>query len=172
MRWSITEAKRAGIIAHGPSLPPDKTERRNSLTKAIRAIALSVPSGEVIPGSLVAIRWEGMRLLTLNELLRFDYRQLHAYRAACHDAVRNAVWSIAGRSYGLRFEHQVTVELFRSGKRLVDTDGLYASFKFLIDGFRKSAVINDDDPLTIVEMTHQQLIGEPIIGVTLSKTGR
>jgi len=53
----------------------------------------------------------------------------------------------------------------RRGKKYLDNDGLYAAFKFLIDGFRHAGLIANDDPTIIREMGHAQEIGDPVIGI-------
>lgn len=134
----------------------------------LRTITEAIPAGHITAREVVRITWPGMKLLTLNELLRIDHRLLTQYRRACHTAVREGVWQIAHRANGLRFDAPVRVHLHRRGLRLVDADGLYAAFKFLIDGFRLAGVIRDDDPTNIVELTHSQEKGEPEIGVTIT----
>lgn len=148
---------------------PDKStgDQRSSVTRSIESIRRAVPTGVIFPGVQVDIEWTGMRLLTLNEMLRIDHRVLHAYRHACHAAVRDGVVSLARKTYGLRFVGPVVMEVRRTGRRLVDTDGLYASFKFVIDGFRLAGVIRDDDPLHIVQLGHRQSIGDPAIGISI-----
>lgn len=165
-RWTAADLKKVNPAA----LPSSASVSASSplrIKRVISSITASTPNCEVLPGELVRIHWPGMTLLTLNEMLRVDHRNLHAYRKACHDAVRNAILMTARRVHGLRFDGQVQVTLYRRGTRLVDTDGLYASFKFLIDGFRLANIIRDDDPLNIVSMEHKQEKGPSAIGLTL-----
>lgn len=163
-RWTAADLKKVNPAA----LPPpagDSSPSPLRIKRVISSITTATSDCEILPGELVRIHWPGMTLLTLNEMLRIDHRNLHAYRKACHDAVRNAVLLTARRTHGLRFDGEVEAFLYRRGRRLVDTDGLLASFKFLIDGFRLANIIRDDDPLNIVGMTWQQEVGAPIIGI-------
>ena len=149
---------------------PASSATEGTLETVINSIRRAKPQGEIIPCEKVAIQWDGMRLLSLNSMLRIDHRMLHAYRHACHDVVRVAVLDLARKNYGLLFNSPVELQIRRTGKKLLDTDGLYASFKFIIDGFRLAGVIKDDDPLHIVRMTHLQQKGPPSIGVTISRS--
>ena len=165
-RWTAADLKKINPAA----LPSSANVNASSplrIKRVVSSITASTPECEILPGVLVRIHWPGMTLLTLNEMLRVDHRNLHAYRKACHDAVRNAILLTARRVHGLKFDGQVKITLYRRGTRLVDTDGLYASFKFLIDGFRLVNIIRDDDPLTIVSLEHKQEKGASAIGVTL-----
>jgi hypothetical protein len=146
----------------------DKQASKSRVQSVIDSINGSIPDGQIVAGERLELMWPGMKLLTLNELLRIDHRLLTSYRHACHEAVKNAAWELAGRTHSLKFTQPVVANIFRSGKRMVDTDGLYASFKFLIDGLRRAGIIRDDDPLNIVAMSHTQVTGDPAIGLTLT----
>lgn len=174
MRWSESDLKKTtkgkAVCVQGSVgglAEKKKPESAPRIDRVLASIQMAKLAGRVIPGVYVEVAWQGMSLLTLNELLRIDHRQLHAYRRACHECVQDAMWSLSGQSFGLRFQGPVTMKLLRTGKRLVDADGLYPAFKFLIDGFRYAGVIADDDPLHIVQMTHDQSVGDPEIGLRI-----
>lgn len=167
VRMSEAEFKKISSLRLPAATKKAPADPRSGVTRSIESIRHASPVGVVLPGVQVDICWAGARLLTLNEILRIDHRVLHAYRLACHGAVRDAVMLLAKRSHGLRFDGPVEMVVRRTGRRLVDTDGLYASFKFIIDGFRLAGVIRDDDPLNIVRMSHEQKLGERCIGISI-----
>lgn len=169
LRWSyIGQPKKERKKATIRSSTAPANQKIDRIKEVIRTLSEAVPTGEVISGQRVEIFWPGAQLLTLNELLRIDHRKLTSYRHACHSVVREATWQLAKRTYGLKFEGQVKVTLHRLAPKLIDPDGLHASFKFMIDGFRLAGVLSDDDPLSIVDISHTQAIGKQCIGISIS----
>lgn len=173
LRWTLKDLKKTAVVIPddlvAPKVVPQAVNGESgSIEDIINSVLTALPHGEIIAGERVTIHWTGMRLLTLNQMLRTDHRKLHGYRCACHDAVRSAVLGLAKRSHGLMFRQPVRVTIERTGVRLMDTDGLYASFKFIIDGFRAAKVIRDDDPMTITHMNHRQSIGKPEVGIEIA----
>lgn len=150
-----------------PSLSTKGKAKSPRLTRVIDSVRLAKATGAIIPGEKINIHWEGMQLLSLNEMLRQDHRGLHGYIKACHEAVRFAIWELSGAVHAPMFEDPVHLVLTRSGRNLVDIDGMYSSFKFIIDGFRYCRVLNDDDPLHVHGISHIQTKGSPSIGISL-----
>lgn len=157
---SIPVSPKPGIL-----LETEKS-KENRLDRVIRSINESVIHGEYSDGTNLKFVWQGMQLLSLNELLRLDHRKIHAYRHACHRAVVYAL-SNFGCAQPTMMPGAVHVTLYRTGKKLVDADGLYASFKFLIDGFRMARIIIDDNPNIVSRLEHEQKKGSPEIGVSI-----
>lgn len=155
------------MVAGVKESQPTEGSTQNRRERVIESICHASPNGSFEPGRRAEIYWPGMQLLSLNEILRIDHRQLHAYRGVCHEAVKNAAWLLAGRSHGLKFETPVQLTVIRTGVRLVDIDGLYASFKFIIDGFRYCGVLADDNPSHVARMLHEQSTGKPMIGIRI-----
>lgn len=112
------------------------------------------------PGQLFFVEWDGATALTLNELLRADYRSLSGYRKAWKIACRDAVLSAGGMC---SIKSPVVLSLYRRSKRLIDNDGLSAAFKFAIDGMRFAQLIPDDNPKVITDIKLEQEIGEPLL---------
>lgn len=101
------------------------------------------------PGLRFGAGFDGARVLSLNELLRIDMRLLNKYRKVWHAKALLACQMAFGPRV-IPFNSVVRVTLIRRGRNLVDNDGLAASFKFAIDGFKEAGLIADDNP-TIVE---------------------
>jgi hypothetical protein len=112
------------------------------------------------PEQSFLVEWDGATVLTLNELLRTDYRSLSGYRKVWKKACRDAVLS-AGAICSIKTP--VVVKLYRRSGRMIDNDGLSAAFKFAIDGMRFARLIPDDNPKVIADIKLEQEIGEPLL---------
>jgi hypothetical protein len=137
--------------------------------EAIRSILKARIEGGYHPSSGFRARFEGARPLTLNELLRLDPMARHRYRSAWHRAAHDAALLIAPRA---RLSGPLAVFILRCGVRLVDNDGLAASLKFAIDGFRRCGLIADDDPSVIAEIRLFQEKGSPAVELRFEPIGR
>lgn len=159
-----SRAKSASLPA---SAPEKKKPAGDRFARVIESIEKAFPEGQITPGEQLSVTWAGMSLLSLNELLRADHRTsgMNKYRKACHELVASSAELLSGASGVRMFDGPVRLRIRRTGQKLIDTDGLYASFKFLIDGFRAAGFIPDDDPTTITAMTHLQMVGAPSIGI-------
>ncbi len=115
LHWSESDLRKITTRAPEAKSATVKTTD-DTLNAIINSIKQAKPEGFIVSGERVEIQWAGMRLLTLNEMLRIDHRMLHAYRHACHDAVRGAVLDLARKNYGLLFQHPIKVQIHRTGK--------------------------------------------------------
>lgn len=121
------------------------------------------------PGIRFGAGFIGARLLSLNELLRIDMRIMNRYRRLWHQQALVALRAGAGLSPG-SLPGPLRVTLFRRGKRLVDNDGLAASFKFAIDGFKEAGLILDDNPTIIETIELRQEKGGYAVAILFENT--
>lgn len=157
------EATRLGI---GAGVSGARGSREGEV---IRSVLQSRISGAYEPARGFRARFDGAKLLTLNELLRLNPMARHRYRGAWHRAAHDAVLLIAPRA---RLAGPLAVSILRRGARLVDNDGLAAALKFAIDGFRCCGLIEDDDPSVVAEIRLSQERGAPAVEVAFEPIGR
>ncbi|PZP58338.1 MAG: hypothetical protein DI596_07835 [Azospira oryzae] len=137
--------------------------------EVIRSVLRARISGAYDSARGFRARFDGAKLLTLNELLRLNPMARHRYRSAWHRAAHDAALYIAPRA---RLHGPLAVSILRRGARLVDNDGLAAALKFAIDGFRCCGLIEDDDPSVVAEIRLSQERGAPAVEVAFEPIGR
>lgn len=154
--------KMFGIPNQGASIQTEHPKRDIKLVAAqcVRNIKTARITSIWEPERLFSAEWDGATLLTLNELLRTDYRSLSGYRKVWKNACRDAVLS-AGKICSIKTP--VVLKLYRRSGRLIDNDGLSAAFKFAIDGMRFAQLIPDDNPKVITDIKLEQEIGDPLL---------
>lgn len=140
------EAK-SGVLL-GEAYPEDDVE------KVIESISSSQIEVEYVPGRLFMAIFHGVSLLSFNAMLNFDPRtgELRRYRAACHRAAERAV-SLAEQRFDCgrtALPGRLSVSLYRSGVEPLDNDELPASCKLLIDGFKATGLLQENDPSHII----------------------
>ncbi len=154
--------KMFGIPNQGTSGKTERPKRNIKLvvTQCIKNIKTARITSIWKPEQSFLVEWDGATVLTLNELLRTDYRSLSGYRKVWKEACRDAVLS-AGAICSIKTP--VVVKLYRRSGRLIDNDGLSAAFKFAIDGMRFAQLIPDDNPRVITDIKLEQEIGDPLL---------
>lgn len=135
------------------------------ILNSIRAAKIKTASSE----DFVAFRFEGARLLTVNEIfaiLQYRKFQTFAYKKLWHQLIKKAVSELKDRPL---FSEKTKLVLYRRGKKLVDLDAVPVMFKYAIDALRKEGLIEDDNPNVITEVEVVQEKGEPCVWLRLEK---
>lgn len=123
-------------------------------------------------GPMLALWFDGARLLTVNELFSiYQYRkyETYAYKKAWRILVKNALLSLPKGQSRPRFDGPTRIWLYRRGTRLVDLDALPTMFKYAVDALRTHGVIPDDNPEIIVDVRFLQEKGTPSAAIRLER---
>lgn len=143
LRLSHAEYQKMFGIPNQDASAQSESHKRNIklvVAQCVRNIKTAHITSIWKPGRQFSAEWDGATVLTLNELLRTDYRSLSGYRKAWKSACRDAVLSAGGMC---SIKTPVVLSLYRRSRRLIDNDGLSAAFKFAIDGMRFAQLIPD-----------------------------
>lgn len=148
---------KASLCAEMPEL--DKPHSQSGSEKAIESLRTATILTHLQANERFVAAFMGARLLSLNELLRLDLRVINKYRTLWHKRAHESLL-VSGKTPTPQIDGAVRLTIFRQGKRLVDNDGLAASFKFAIDGFKEAGLIGDDNPTVVQNIPLMQRKGE------------
>ena len=162
----LPERLRAQVRQQAPELfTPGRPARadhkaRKATSTAERKIASAIESPGYVEflDKVIAFRFPGAMLPTVNDLLGVTLRTRIRLRNAWHSAVERAV---AGAPDGLFAPIEPVYLIVTRGTpyRFCDLDNLNA--KYAIDGLRYAGLLPDDQPSYVLGVFNQQYKGEP-----------
>lgn len=155
---ALLAARGASTLGVSSAVAHASSKALSASDKAIESLRQSRLLTKWEPDTRFVAAFDGARLLSLNELLRLDLRVINRYRKLWHERAYQALL-MSGSTF---IDGAVRLTLFRQGKRLVDNDGLAASFKFAIDGFKEAGLISDDNPMVVQNIPLMQRQGNYI----------
>ena len=176
-RAALLEKMFGGEAAESVKAPLLKTRRRgvsvSPIKQSLRNPDISAASGQGARGPVLSLWFSGARVLTVNELFSiFQFRKFetYQYKAQWKKLIQDGVDSIRVKGQEVPyFDGPTRLVLYRRGAKYIDLDSFPAVFKYAIDGLRKAGVLQEDDPLIVVETHPVQRIGEPSIGLRLER---
>jgi len=135
-------------LSDGEPLKPEKKKRTSiDRLKDATAILNQYPNDDkiFISGDSMILHFDDIALISNNDLLRIDNREIYAFKKAWHERVAHLLKGIDLSDWKTK-EIPVVIEFLYMTKnaKTYDPDSIVSAFKSTLDGLVCANVLNDD----------------------------